>query len=1234
MAIIVKDYRDYPEALGEITNGKMLVLNNDTNALELLKLSDIGGGNESIPTWYSAETYVSGYIVEYSDKLWASDDNGNEGNPPSDGSSYWTEVSKATVSNFSRWKVGVYNNTATLVAKGDDLYLLKSDTTLPFNSSDFDAELAAGTWIAQGGNKFNSIVLNPQTALEQTYEEGKIYYNSDLKRLTLYNDRPNSSLQIGSEMWDRVINKTGVVIDELKAVYISGFDATTGLPTIALAGANIKMAATGILAMTTHPFGIDEAGECVPFGDINDTDTSLLTANQNYFLSETPGEITLTPPNTPSYRVEMGQVMKVGVTTGIFKVRIAKKGNKEDAFNFYTGTTQYSVALDVTSDGSIVTLGVDNSASGAIVCYFKNAVKEFSVPTSIILTAGTDTVPVKNVIWIDENLVIQKATGVTADFPSLTQYIPLFSATVPSALRVQNYGLYRGHAWSDHIEKALDNGHLSHLNYWVRQQQSTYKSGVAYTFTRVTGSPDSIYISTTAGNVLQLHPHSFPIFNSQTGSGIYVVNNPTTPYNRITNLNATTIDSTGAALGKYFNVVFFGVVSENDRDCRLMMLLPGGSYANIADASSDENSYTNYNFPTDYVGTGFLICKALIQHSVNTWIVEETTDLRGAKPGIIVGGVTGAGGVSWPVSSGVFAVSDATDVTKIVNLNVAGVSTGTTRELTIQDKDITIAGLDDITAINSVTVPTTTLLSENQADLNLEMESKRGRIYNAARTKYATLNPESLVANYTYTFPNKDLTIAAAADITIDLPSSVGYRYHFNDSIVTLPSENQFGFNNTFTLATEMYIHRSYFNSTQNSSSIASFIGNLAVGSIITFDGIYHNGIGRRGHGEVRVNSVIYGNEVYYIGMTRLNGSGLLASESESQDTGQCWLGFNQAAGGGSVTVIDVETTEPFDIANVAPDGFLGYRINSYVSYVNLASGDVDFQTNYLYLSRVDVAQGINPEADLYDETTNPTGSWERIGTTATTVAGSSSIASLTKNSLRSITNYSDGDDVIVTDEQAVYSFNSSNETGVKPDDGGDGSWVKLVDLSMTKLIAVLTSNYPSLGVNWQLGKQVLVVGSLTIDIEETLGSILLSVPSSSLVTRIGAGYTTGDFLIEPINDSVYHPDPSIAMSDETSDLVPAENDATITITRAQTFTAFAIGVTTAPTDANILVSVLLNGVSIATITILVGEFYGTTSTISNTSGVVGDKLKPDLTQVGSTITGAGLKFYTLSNLV
>jgi len=91
--------------------------------------------------------------------------------------------------------------------------------------------------------------------------------------------------------------------------------------------------------------------------------------------------------------------------------------------------------------------------------------------------------------------------------------------------------------------------------------------------------------------------------------------------------------------------VVWGVVSEDDADCQIMVNLPTDSYVSASGATLDADATTVYDIPTDFIGTGFLIARLVCRHQVsgNTYSIVSNIDLRGTKPSTSAGGTVGGG---------------------------------------------------------------------------------------------------------------------------------------------------------------------------------------------------------------------------------------------------------------------------------------------------------------------------------------------------------------------------------------------------------------------------------------------------------------------------------------------------------------------------------------------------------------------------------------------------------------
>jgi len=371
----------------------------------------------------------------------------------------------------------------------------------------------------------------------------------------------------------------------------------------------------------------------------------------------------------------------IGVTDGV-----------SNMYNFANGVVIEHITTEVSSDGTDITFSLSREDGGDLTVQFDsdNYILEASPSNDILLTAGTDIVPVLNYIYVELVAEVATLTSNTTGFPA-TIHAPLGTVLVGSAAFTQTEGAYKHHEW----DNALGNGAggWDTVTSWIRDQNATYKSGVAPSFSG--GGTATVVMASTSGVVRQLTDHAFPAFTDP--ADIYCINDPDTPYRKITNFLDLQKDSTGASLlGDAYGIVVWGVVSEDTGDCKLYCNLPSGTEGDFNRAREDKKKYINYGIPEEFKGTGFLIYRLLCDHKTTTLDIDfggAGDDLRGQFPNTVAGSST-AVGTEFPDST--FRVQNATDTTKEVALDASAITTATTRTLTVQDKDYTIAGLDDL----------------------------------------------------------------------------------------------------------------------------------------------------------------------------------------------------------------------------------------------------------------------------------------------------------------------------------------------------------------------------------------------------------------------------------------------------------------------------------------------------------------------------------------------------------
>ncbi len=364
---------------------------------------------------------------------------------------------------------------------------------------------------------------------------------------------------------------------------------------------------------------------------------------------------------------------------------------EETGMHGWNGSILETTDVNVTSNGTIITLSVEKNGGGNQTVVFSDGYHDWdtSPADTIVLTEGTDEVGVQNFVFFLQST--KALTANTTGFPS-AEHAPIATVICQSAASLQTDGCMKCHVWTDHLIQPTDQGHVGDISSWIRMHHSLWISGVVQTFTITTngGSADNVILTTTSGVVLQLHNHNFPAF---TGTpDIYVVNDSVSPFTKVTDLNALLTDSTGASMsGKFFSLVIWGVVSEDEADCKLFCNLPGGSYNTSAGVTADASKFANFDTPNDYAGTSFLIAQWNLRHQTSasgTWSSVDEIDLRGLQPSITPGGTS-----AFPNEfiDSVFRILDDGDNTKEIAFQASGITAATTRTLTVPDASGTIA---------------------------------------------------------------------------------------------------------------------------------------------------------------------------------------------------------------------------------------------------------------------------------------------------------------------------------------------------------------------------------------------------------------------------------------------------------------------------------------------------------------------------------------------------------------
>jgi hypothetical protein len=476
----------------------------------------------------------------------------------------------------------------------------------------------------------------------------RLFADTANNTIGVYIEEPDVTGQLMRELWLPDV-EANVQMDNGTVVYI---DTTSGsVPVISKAKADIITTANGVIGVVTHDAEINTIAVVTTNGLVRDVNTSGMTIGETLYVSaSTAGGFTNTMPEYPNYVIKVGTVMKVGTTDGEINVNVV--GIVEDIiFNAFNGDFLESFDFGTTVTGGAIKGYLKRSdASDYLTMNFSDGftLLDVSPADTITLTPGTDTDPQLQYVYV---LKSTKVLTVSTSFWPSAEHIPVAVVALQSIATTSTNGALRNQNINDHIAGTDGQGHISHIGKRIRKMSSAWESGTEGAVTIVgASSPDDVYVAVTGGMVWQMHLQTFPAQDMQTGDDIHVVNDFTTPYTTITNLNTELTDAENASLsGRSFSFVVWGVINKTGQESHLMLNLPTGSYSSGSTAITDALGYSVYSIPKEFEGVGFLIARFTFSHSAaggGTWTLQDTEDLRGTIPNISAGGGTGGVGVT------------------------------------------------------------------------------------------------------------------------------------------------------------------------------------------------------------------------------------------------------------------------------------------------------------------------------------------------------------------------------------------------------------------------------------------------------------------------------------------------------------------------------------------------------------------------------------------------------------
>ena len=366
----------------------------------------------------------------------------------------------------------------------------------------------------------------------------------------------------------------------------------------------------------------------------------------------------------------------------------------------FNGTFLESMKATTAESGGVVTLSLEQDGGGDLTMRFSDGLTllDTTPAATIALTLGSDTSPQVNYIYVLQSTKV--LTKSTSGWPDDAEHIKVAFLFVPSSAFVSSNGVYVNHNWNDHATDLNNMGHLSHVAERERATSAQWFSGIdgdgSSGYLTLNGT--TVDLAFTAGLVYQMHPHVVPAFDTGDSGLVLVPNWNGDLYHDITNLYDIVADSGGNTIGnnKYFNLTVWGVANEGGELHQVMINLPSGFYNTLAGAQEDADGHDNFTMPREFdldSTNGFLIARLTVRKLSASWTLHQTIDLRGTTPQTATGG-----GIVTEFSDAAFRVHGSADATKQMALEVDGVSAATTRTLTVQDANGTIALTADLPA--------------------------------------------------------------------------------------------------------------------------------------------------------------------------------------------------------------------------------------------------------------------------------------------------------------------------------------------------------------------------------------------------------------------------------------------------------------------------------------------------------------------------------------------------------
>ena len=157
-----------------------------------------------------------------------------------------------------------------------------------------------------------------------------------------------------NEVHVQVRNTSGVTMNKGELVYVTGFNTGSGLATVSLADADGAGTMSAIGMVEDATIANNANGGVIISGRISGIDTSAFTANDQVYVSTTPGAISARPTGATTKVQSIGEVLRSHATLGEIELIGAGRANElpnlTDAHMWVGNATNAPIDVAITGD--------------------------------------------------------------------------------------------------------------------------------------------------------------------------------------------------------------------------------------------------------------------------------------------------------------------------------------------------------------------------------------------------------------------------------------------------------------------------------------------------------------------------------------------------------------------------------------------------------------------------------------------------------------------------------------------------------------------------------------------------------------------------------------------------------------------------------------------------------------------------------------------------------------------